>query len=157
MDDGELLRELIAFLPHAEGGAELLGKLDDTKRAQLKKAMAGLKERARTLVELKTGAAFLFASMPLQLDGKAELLLDEKGRTANAASLSVLSNVSNWVAADLEIALKEYVKNHNLKLGELAQPLRAALTGSSTSPPIFDVMEVLGREESLARIEDKAN
>ena len=157
MDDDALVAEFVAFLPYADGGPELLAKLDDAKRAQMTKAMAGLKERAKTLVQLKSGAAYLFASRPLQPDAKADLLLDEKGRTANTNSHSVLTNVSHWIAADLEIALKDYVNKNNLKLGELAQPLRAALTGSSTSPPIFDVMEVLGRDESLARIKDKAN
>ena len=157
MDDGELLRELIAFLPHAEGGAELLGKLDDTKRAQLKKAMAGLKERAKTLVELKTGAAFLFASVPLQSMRRPSRSSPMAAWLPCRNCRQSLSLSSEWIAAALETAVKAHAQKTALKLGKLAQPLRAALTGTSTSPPIFDVLEVLGREESIARIEDKVN
>ena len=90
MDDDTLLDELIAFLPHAEGGPELLNKLDDTKRGQLRKAMTGLKERAKTLVELKNGAAFLFAVRPLAMDEKAKLIIADGGKTALQELLPVL-------------------------------------------------------------------
>ena len=155
MDDTELLRELIAFLPHAEGGTELLGKLDDTKCGQLKKAMAGLKERAKTLVELKNGAAFLFASRPLNMDEKARQILADGGKSALQDLLSVLQGCSDWKAPAIEAAVKAYAELKGVKLGKLAQPLRASLTGTSTSPPIFDVLEVLGRHESFARINDQ--
>ncbi len=155
MDDAELLRELIAFLPHTEGGAELLGKLDDIKHAQLKKAMAGLKERAKTLVELKNGAAYLFAARPLTMDEKARQIIADGGKAALRELLPVLETCSEWSAPLIETAVKAYADQKAIKLGKLAQPLRAALTGTSTSPPIFDVLEVLGRDESFARIKDQ--
>lgn len=155
MEDDELLRELIAFLPHAEGGAELLGKLDDSKRGQLRKAMAGLKERAKTLVDLKNGAAFLFASRPLKMDEKAGQIIADGGKAALQELLPVLEACGEWTAPVIETAVKAYAEAKGLKLGKLAQPLRASLTGTSTSPPIFDVLEVLGRHESFARINDQ--
>ena len=157
MDDDELLRELMTFLPHAEGGIELLGKLDDTKRGQLKKAMAGLKERAKTLVELKNGAAYLFAARPLIMDEKARQIIDDGGKAVLQELLPVLDACGEWTAPVIETAVKAYAEAKGLKLGKLAQPLRASLTGTSTSPPIFDVLEVLGRDESFARINDVLN
>ncbi len=153
-DDAELLEHFLAFLPHVEGGATMLAKIDATMKAKLLKAMAGLKERAKTLVELKNSAAYLFVQRPLPLDEKASKILNDEGRTANAASYAVLSKVENWKASELEAAIKAFSIDTNTKLGNLAQPLRAALTGTSTSPGIFDVLEVLGREESLGRIAD---
>ena len=157
MDDDTLLDELIAFLPHAEGGPELLNKLDDTKRGQLRKAMTGLKERAKTLVELKNGAAFLFAVRPLAMDEKAKLIMADGGKVALQDLLPVLEACQEWKAPLIEAAVKAFAELKGMKLGKLAQPLRAALTGMSTSPPIFDVLEVLGRDESFARVRDQAN
>ena len=157
MDDDALVAELIAFLPHAEGGPEVLAKLDDTKRGLLRKAMVGLKERAKTLVELKNGAAFLFAARPLTMDEKARLIIADGGKTALQDLLPVLQDCSEWKAPLIETAVKAYAEIKGMKLGKLAQPLRAALTGTSTSPPIFDVLEVLGRDESFARINDQVN
>ena len=156
MGDDDLLRELIAFLPHIEDGPALLGKLSDAKRGQLKMAMAGLKERAKTLVELKNGAAFLFAARPLTMDDKAKQVMADGGKAALAELIPVLTACADWNAPSLEAAVKAYAEAQALKLGKLAQPLRACLTGSSTSPPIFDVLAVLGREESMARISDMA-
>jgi glutamyl-tRNA synthetase len=156
-DDDVLVNELIAFLPHAEGGPELLAKLDDTRRGQLRKAMAGLKERAKTLVELRNGAAYLFAVRPLAIDEKAKLILADGGKAALQDVVSVLEGCSKWKAHEIEAAVKAYAELKGMKLGKLAQPLRAALTGTSTSPPIFDVLEVLGRDESFARINDQVN
>lgn len=157
LDDGSLLDEFIAFLPYAEDGAEMLGRLDDTRRGQLRNAMAGLKERAKTLVELKIGAAFLFATRPLVLDEKAKQIIADGGRAALLGLVPVLEACGEWEAAALEAAVKAHAEKSSIKLGKLAQPLRAALTGTSTSPPIFDVLEVLGREEARARINDLLN
>jgi glutamyl-tRNA synthetase len=156
MADDELLDALLAFLPHAEGGAEMLAKIDDDKRAQLRRAMPGLKERAKTLLELMKGAGFLFLSRPLPVDDKARQILDQGGRQSLKSLMPVLNGVGSWSAANLESAVKTYAETAAVKLGTLAQPLRAALTGTSTSPGIFDVLEVLGREESIARIADQS-
>ena len=154
--DGELLAQFLAFLPHVEGGADMLGALEAGKMAAFIKALPGLKERAKTLVELKASATFLFAQRPLPLDDKARTLLNDEGKAALAGVLPVIAAVADWSAPALEAAVKAHAEAAGLKLGKLAQPLRAALTGSSTSPGIFDVLEVLGRDEALARIGDQA-
>jgi glutamyl-tRNA synthetase len=154
MGDDDLLAAFVGFLPFAEGGPELLGRIDDRKRNQLKKAMAGLKERAKTLVELKNGAAFLFVQRPVALDEKARQIMADGGKVALQELQPVLAGCSDWTAHALETAVKAYAEAKAIKLGKLAQPLRASLTGTSTSPPIFDVLEVLGREESMARVND---
>jgi glutamyl-tRNA synthetase len=157
MPDGELLEALLAFLPHAEGGPETLAGINDLMKAKLLRAMPGLKERAKTLVELMAGARFLFASRPLAMDEKAnQILAADESRHVLAACHGILSEVSEWAAPQLEAAVKAYAEQAGLKLGKIAQPLRAALTGTSTSPGIFDVLDVLGREESLVRIKDCA-
>ena len=152
--DAELLERFLAFLPHAAGGPEMLARIDAPMRAKLKRALPGLKERAKTLVELQSSAQYLFATRPLGVDDKAKALLDAQGRAALAGLLPVLS-AAEWTAPALEAAVKAHAETHGLKLGKLAQPLRAALTGASTSPGIFDVLDVLGRDESLARIGDQ--
>ena len=157
LDDASLVDEFIAFLPYAEGGSGMLARLDDAKRGQLRKAMAGLKERAKTLVELKTGAAFLFAVRPLAMDEKAKKLITDGGTASLQELKPVLEASSEWTASVLETAVKAHAEKNGIKLGKLAQPLRAALTGTSTSPPIFDVLDVLGREEAMARINDLLN
>ncbi len=157
MPDGELLENFLAFLPHVAGGAALLSQIDDEMKAKLLKALPGLKERAKTLVELKTSAGYLFAKRPLTMDDKARALLDDEGTVALAGVLQVLKNAPDWTALPLETLVKQHAEENGLKLGKIAQPLRAALTGTSTSPGIFDVLEVLGREESLGRLEDQTS
>ncbi len=154
-DDAELLTEFIAFLPYVENGPALLAKIDDVMKAKLLIAMPGLKERAKTLVELMTNTNYLFTARPLAMDDKAKALLGDEGKGALKTLVEVLSACSEWKAAGLENAVKAHAETAGLKLGKLAQPLRAALTGTSTSPGIFDVLEVLGREESLGRIADQ--
>ena len=153
--DEELLAALIASLPYLPNGRSVIDKIDAAMKAKLLAAMPGLKERAKTLVELLEGAMFLFASRPLALDDKAAGILDDKGRGHLAELLPRLSALSEWTAAATEAVVRVYVEEHRVKLGQVAQPLRAALTGRATSPGIFDVLEVLGREESLGRLEDR--
>ncbi len=155
MSDDDLYKTLIDALPYLKGGQEIAAKLDEAKRAQLRAAITGLKERAKTLVELLDGADFLFASRPLAMDEKAADILDHGGRAHLAALLPKLSAVLEWSVAALEAVVRAYAEAEGAKLGAIAQPLRAALTGRSTSPGIFDVLTVLGREESLGRIEDQ--
>ncbi len=157
MADDVLLRQFIDFLPHADGGKAMLAKIDDAMMAKLLRALPGLKERAKTLVELLKGAQFLFAERPLAMDEKARQIIDDGGRAALVGLIPVLESQSNWISHDLEIAVKSYAEAQGVKLGKLAQPLRAALTGTSTSPGIFDVLDVLGRDEALARLRDQAS
>jgi glutamyl-tRNA synthetase len=154
--DAELFKALVQTLPYLPGGHEVEVSLNDKRRAELRAAISGLKERAKTLVELLDGAAFLFANRPLTMDPKAEEILARTGRVHLKNLLPRLAGLNEWTAENTEQAVRAYSEEQGAKLGVVAQPLRAALTGRSTSPGIFDVLEVLGREESLGRIEDQA-
>jgi glutamyl-tRNA synthetase len=156
LPDRELVQAFLDFLPHVEGGKALLALMDETRRGQLLAAMPGLKERAKTLVELKEGAAFLFASRPLHPDEKAREVLSSGGALVLARLLPRLTALTAWTGPALEAEVRAFSEACGEKLGKVAQPLRAALTGRTVSPGIFDVMVVLGREESLARIGDAA-
>jgi glutamyl-tRNA synthetase len=155
-DDREITDALIRTLPYIDGGEAILAHLDDAGRARLLAAMPGLKERARTLVELADSAHYLFAGRPLVVDEKASALLDPASRAVLAAAADALAAVTDWTAAGTEAAVRSVAEAGGLKLGKVAQPLRAALTGRSTSPGVFDVLAVLGKDESLARIRDQA-
>ena len=133
--------------------AERLGPAADEKL--LTAAMPVLKTRARDILELADGAAFLFKSRPLALDDKARGLLDGDAKALLGQISARLNAEADWTAEALEANLKAYAEELGLGLGKLAQPLRAALTGQTTSPGIFDVLALLGRDESLARIGDQ--
>jgi glutamyl-tRNA synthetase len=120
------------------------------------RAMPVLKPRAKDLNELASGAAFLFARRPLALDAKAQALLTDDARALLRRVHLRLAAESGWASATLEATLKTMAEELGLGLGKLAQPLRASLTGQATSPGIFDVLILLGREESLARIAAQA-
>ena len=155
--DAEIVARLRALVPELPDGAGLLERIGEDGWRKLEQAMTGLKERATTLVELLDNASFLFVKRPLALDEQASRLLDETARGTLAALLPRLAAVAPWSAAGLEVAVKGFADETGRKLGKVAQPLRAALTGRSISPGIFDVLAVLGREESLARIGDQAH
>jgi glutamyl-tRNA synthetase len=127
----------------------------DIDRDLLTRAMPVLKVRAKDLNELAAGAAFLFARRPLAMEEKAAALLTDDARALLGAIHARISD-SNWTLEALEAALKGMAEELGLGLGKLAQPLRAALTGQTTSPGIFDVLVLLGRDESLARIAAQA-
>ncbi|HYP57958.1 MAG TPA: glutamate--tRNA ligase [Beijerinckia sp.] len=154
--DEHLVEALETTLPYLPNGRQIADQFDAAMREKLRAAMPGLKERAKTLIEMLDGANFLFATRPLPLDAKAANILDTGGRAHIANLLPRFSALPVWSAASTEAAVREYVEETGVKLGQVAQPLRAALTGRSTSPGIFDVLEVLGREESLGRLRDQA-
>jgi glutamyl-tRNA synthetase len=153
--DAEIMQRLKALVPELPNGGELAAEIGTEGWGKLERALPGLKERAKTLVEILNNAGYLFAKRPIALDAQAEKLLDEAGRKVLGALLPRLESVENWTPEALDAAVRRYAEEAGLKLGKVAQPLRAALTGRTTSPGIFDVLEVLGREESLARIRDK--
>ena len=156
MDESRLTDILIDTLPYLENGAALAEKLTPARRAQLMAAMPGLKERAKTLLELADSAAFLFADRPLTLDEKAAGLVGGPATAILRGAQEALRAVNtDWNAGSAEAAIRAYAEEAGVKLGAVAQPLRAALTGRSTSPGVFDVLAVLGRDESLARISDQ--
>jgi glutamyl-tRNA synthetase len=154
--DAELLAALEALLPHIADGAAMAARLTPALRAKLTAAMPGLKERAKTLVELAEGARFLFAERPIPLDDKAAAVLTPEATATLGELLPHLDAVEPWTAKALEAAVRHFAERAGVKLGAVAQPLRAAVTGRTTSPGIFDVLAVLGKADSLARLHDRA-
>jgi glutamyl-tRNA synthetase len=156
MSDEALTATLIATLPHLPDGDAFAAKFTDNRRQQLRAAMPLLKERAKTLLDLVAAANFIVAERPLAIDAAATALLTPESRAILSRLLLVLAGVADWNAAATETAVKDFAAAENIKLGAAAQPLRAALTGRAASPGIFDVLSILGRDESLGRIGDQA-
>ena len=154
--DRDLLEALKVILPEIGPARGIGPALSPELEAKFLAAMPGLKDRAKTLVELLDSAFYLYAARPLQLDEKAKGLLDDAARARLPAIAAKLAAVADWSAAPLEAAVRAYIEEAGIKLGQAAQPLRAALTGRAMSPGLFDVMAVLGREETLARLADQA-
>jgi glutamyl-tRNA synthetase len=138
------IEKRLGHAPDAEGQRRLLD------------GMNGLKERAKTLEQLADNALFLFRSRPIEFEAKASALLTPAARAALGGLLDRFEGVDEWTAAALEAVTRAYVQEAGIKLGDVAQPLRAALTGQTTSPPIFEVAQLFGREETLSRIKDIA-
>ena len=132
------------------------GPLGDGGIARLEAAMAGLKPRAKTLIELAENAVFYVAARKIPLDAKAAKILDPAARSILGEVAAVLGGLESWNEAGLEAAIRGFAEAKSLKLGALAQPLRAALSGSTVSPSVFEVAAVLGREETLGRLGDVA-
>ncbi len=145
--DAVLAAECVAFLER-ETPPRILSL---TARARLQAAMPSLKERAKTLVELVQGADFLYTDGPRELDEAAAKLLTAEVRTGLGTVLAALE-ATDWSAMALEEAARKHAESHGLKLGQVAQPLRAALTGRTQSPPLFEMLALLGRDESLIRL-----
>ena len=130
--------------------------IDQAALARLRAGMGGLKARAKTVKELAENARFYVAQRPLTLEPKANALATPEARALLGAAVPAIAGASLWDAEALETALRAHVEASGLKFGAIAQPLRIALTGSTTSPGIFEVMAVLGRGETLARIQEFA-
>lgn len=154
-DDAYLVEQIGRILPEITIETPMSNKLDENGKARLLAAMPGLKERAKTLVELIDSAAYLFAVRPLAFEEKAEKILADGGDAVIADLLPGLSALEDWTAESTEAAVRDFAEKQELKLGKVAQPLRAALTGRTTSPGVFDVLAVLGKEECLARLGDR--
>ena len=167
-DDVRLVGLLAERLEHELGQA-----LSAVERERLAKAMPGLKPRAKTVAELAEKAHFYIAPRPIPLRSDAKKALTLEARLllgqlpdwlrhrgfvgTGAGNDQALPHDELWDRDSLEDRLRGFANANSVKLGEVAQPLRAALTGSLASPGIFEVMEVLGREESLGRIADAAD
>jgi glutamyl-tRNA synthetase len=145
--DAVLTAEVIAFAERRTPPVVL----DSQARSRLEAAMPLLKERAKTLVELLQGAEFLFTDGPRALDAAAEKLLTAQARQTLARTLPLLE-ATDWSSPALEAAARGFAEQTGLKLGQVAQPLRAALTGRTSSPPLFEMLALLGRQESLNRL-----
>ncbi len=147
--DDARLAALVAPKLTAPGAAALT----DDAMALLTRAMAVIKVRAKTMHEVVDGARFLFAARPLAMDEKAAQLIADAPPGLLAAATTRLRALGDWSAEAVEAAVRAEAEAAGVGLGKLAQPLRAALTGQAVSPGIFDVLMLLGREESLARLD----
>jgi glutamyl-tRNA synthetase len=145
-DDTRLTADVMRRLAGQEGLV-----LDAVAEHRIRTLMPGLKDRAKTLIELAASAAFLARRVPLPFDAKAQALLTAETR-AMLRDLAAALDATDFSASGVDAALRAYAEHTNRKLGQIAQPLRAALTGSTTSPGIDATLAALGRAESLARI-----
>jgi len=148
-DDGRLAEQVLAGL-----AAKTPGKITNEALNRLIMGMPGLKERATTLLDLTDNAAFYAQMRPLSLGGKAAKLLDDTARVHLKKLRTQLPDLREWSDGALEALVRRFAEDEGLKLGQIAQPLRAALTGATVSPPVFEVMRVLGQEETLGRLDD---
>lgn len=151
-DDARLVALTTPFIEAKIGRA-----LSDVEKERLLRSIPGFKPRVKTLIELADGALYLFAARPLTLDDKAAALLTPDVAGQIAALTAKFADAAVWNAATLEGIVRDFAEANGLKLGKVAQPLRAALTGTTVSPPIFEVAEILGRAEALGRLEDIKN
>jgi glutamyl-tRNA synthetase len=145
-DDARLARDVLRRLAEEPGLV-----IDDTAAARIATLMPALKERAKTLVDLAASSAFLARRLPFPFDAKAAALLTPEAR-AMLAGLAPRLDATDFTVTGLDAALRAFAEETGRKLGHVAQPLRAALTGATTSPPIDATLAALGRAESLARI-----
>ncbi|MCF6198497.1 MAG: glutamate--tRNA ligase [Hyphomicrobiaceae bacterium] len=153
-DDAHLIEAIKASLHEFEGCEDLASSLGDEDWQRFLQAMPGLKERAKTLVELVNSARYLFVKRPLSFDKKAAKLLNDEARTMLKNLAQTFTDLEEWSLESIETSIRDFSEQQDLKLGKIAQPLRAAMTGITTSPGIFDVLYVLGKHETLARLGD---
>jgi glutamyl-tRNA synthetase len=150
-DDAALLAQTEPFIVD-----KLRRPLTSAQRERLLRGMPGLKQRAKTLIELADAALFYCHERPIPLADKAKALLDEAGRAHIRSLAAAFAAMGDWREAAAEAAVRAYIDSRGVKMGDVAQPLRAALTGQAQSPGLFEVMAALGRDESLGRLADAA-
>ncbi len=147
-------KKMLFSLMKTELSKKLERDLNKKEETRIFQGMDELKERAKTVLELSNSAFFYIAPRPLEMSEKAAKLLNVDGIMYISMIYKKLTKLTNWTGRELEITLNELAKSQNAKLGQFAQPLRAALTGSNVSPGIFIVMEILGQSETLGRLND---
>lgn len=153
-DDAELLAYFETVANEIDGGKFILDNLNDETRPMLLKAMPALKDRAKTLINLAQGARFIFEARPIPMEDKAAKLLDEDGLAVIKGILPKFETLEDWTPEHVEQCIRDYTEANDTKLGKVAQPIRAAVTGKATSPGAFDVLQILGRDVSIARMKD---
>ena len=155
-DDETLLGLFLDALPYLPDGDGFAKRLTPQRKIQLQRALSGLKMRAKTLVELMNAASFLVAERPIALDDKATALITEDACSDLAVLAEALSALQSWTEGEIEAVVRAVADERGKKLGQLAQPLRAAVTGRAASPGIFEVLHILGPDEGVSRIRDQA-
>ena len=145
-DDAALLHETLEFLTKVKGQS-----LSENKILLLKKGLYCLKERVKTLSELVEKASFILNSRPIEVSSDAQLNLDETGLAMLDALTPHLQNAT-WNREELEKICNSVAESFGVKFGKLASPIRSALSGQTKTPSVFDMMLVLGRNETIARL-----
>lgn len=149
-EDSVLVQEIEKFLR-----SQNRAPLTDQQRSDLLKSMYAVKDRAKIIPDLLEKAHFVLSSRPFKTDAHASQILDSVSRGILNRLTSRLRNVS-WSHDSLEAELRDFAGQEDLKLGQIAQPLRAALTGRTVSPSVFDIMVIIGKDETIARLEDSS-
>ncbi len=153
--DRELLQRLHSTIVEFEGGEDLKQKLNEDDWQRIETAFPTLKSRAKTLVDLMEQAKFIYLRRPLEITSKARKTLKPEAVDMLKELFEKLQSLETWTLEELEAQTKGFADLSQLKFGQVAQPLRAALTGGVDSPGIFDVLFILGKVESLNRIQDR--
>lgn len=152
--DKELISHIKVLFGDMEGGETLKAQFAAIGYDRLEELMPAIKERAKTLHDLINNARFLIAQRPLSYSEKASKLLDDDAKTRLAGLLREFEGLDDWSVSAIETVIRDYTKAGGYKLGQIAQPLRAAMTGETVSTPIFDVIAVLRKEQALGRLRD---
>jgi glutamyl-tRNA synthetase len=155
MPDADVLAVIEHVLPVIGAQFGITESFSDLVRARFLRAMPSLKERAKTLIDLMENAYFVYAALPLQFDEKAAQSVQGEAQHILQKAHTELSALTEWTHESLEACIRALATEAGVKLGLIAQPLRAALTGRSTSPSLFEVMMILGQVETLQRIQSQ--
>ncbi len=134
-----------------------VASVSDEKWSMFEAALPALKERAKTLLDLISGANFIFADKPLTFDKKAKKALSDDGKQHLANLIPLLENSSEWTLESVEVLIKDYVASAEVGFGKVAMPVRAALTGTTQAPSVYDLLMILGKTEAIDRIKEQAN
>jgi glutamyl-tRNA synthetase len=149
-----LYEVMVATAIETGRGPDVVGL--EANRETVLRALPELQPRAKTILELIDLAQFIYAMRPLTIQPDAAILLTEEARASTAAFSGVLSDLDDWSVPKIDAAARSFAEARGLKLGKVAQPLRAALTGRTISPGIFEVMVLIGKDETLARLKDQS-
>ena len=152
--DKELVDHIQVLFGDLEDGDVLHERFSALGYERLEAIMPAIKERAKTLHDLIANARFLIAARPLSYDEKAAKLLDNDAKARLIQLLPIFEAITVWSAVEIEAAIRDFTKSNNYKLGQVAQPLRAAMTGQTVSTPIFDLIGALPKAEAVGRLRD---
>ena len=150
-----LVTAIETILPEIEDGKWYQDRWNDERRAQFVTLMPALKERAKTLLDLLSGARFLFADLPVVMEEKALAILDKDDSDARkmlADLIPTLESINTWSLDVIDESVRGFIASNDLKMGKVMQPIRVAATGTTTAPGVFEIMHVLGKQECISRI-----
>lgn len=154
-DDSGLSDAVLNLAENSDASFPLPDNLTEEDKATLTRAMPAIKDRAKTLVDLASSATFLFAARPISLDEKAAKLVTPDSTGILSKFIAPLTDIDPWTVEQIEVTIRKFAEEEGIKLGNIAQPLRSVLTGTTTSPGIFDVLYLLGRNSAISRIRDQ--